>query len=166
MKKETLTSIISECVHKVINEQLLCEMAYPRNVYKEYISSLSPQIIENWCLINYATLAGNMKELKAHWQKELLTHIGRLSSMKLKRNNSFDNRYKVIFEVWRTDREYASDPNVIKLMITGKFITENIQINTDLFNNVCVNCMNASDDIISTIAYANNDRAVNYVMTL
>ena len=147
-------------------KQLLTEMAYERKVFKALITYLSQQVIENWCLVRYGRLC-NMDEGRInHWKTELITHLAKVANNKLKKNNSIKARTKAINEVWVDEKEYATDANAINLAIYGKFLSEKLNINKDIYYQAINDCKAASADIVSAIASQSIDAITEYVRTL
>lgn len=146
-------------------KELLKEMAHERKYFKALITNMAQQIIENWCLINYATLNGHLISYKKHWQSELIACMGNAAGTKIKGNDSFESRKKAIAEVWDAE-DFSNDTNVIDLRIFGKFEKENLDTNCPIYQQVLQNCLNASANIIEVIAKGNKDLVKQYVYGL
>ena len=147
-------------------KSLLNEMAYERKEFKALLANGSIQIIQNWCLIRYAVLSHSKQELLPHWKTELIGHLEKVASHKLKGNDSKEARMKAIAEVWCLDAEYGTDANVIDLTIHSKFLEEGINIDAAIYNQTIDDCMKASGTIMAAIASESSEHIENYVASL
>ena len=160
LSETQLISLIKESVEKV----LLCEMAYPRNQYKEKLDNLMPQILTNWCLVHYCTITNTHEELKQHWQSELRGHLFTVARYSIKNNDTPEKRLKVLNEIWE-ENEYLN-PNNLNLTVCNKFIDENIDINTNEYFNTIKDCIINTQLIFNTILSKNKDIIIDYVNSI
>lgn len=145
---------------------LLTEMAYERKMFKALLTNLSQQIIENWCLVRYSTISGEKQECASHWRNELIAHLSKAASNKIKGNNSVLSRKKAISEVWVKEKEYSTDTNVISLTIHAKFQSEAIATNTKIYQQVLSDCANDTENIIKVIAEASPEEITQYASNI
>ena len=164
LTEEELHRLVKTVTNKVLIEELLTEMAYPRKEFVRMVYDKLQQIIQNWCLVRYSTLTGNNPN-KAHWQTELLTHIVSVASNKIKKNNSYQNRLKATKEVWEK-KECDRDIKVIGMLALPKFIEEGIDYKDVICKQVFYDCMNASSNLIQIIAAADEEAIKQYVESI
>ena len=75
-------------------------MAIPRGEYMKKFEAIFPQVLENLVLLLYArNTGGRYTRWMGHWGIELKGQMKTLSRYTLKKNNSYDNRYKAIAKV-------------------------------------------------------------------
>ena len=163
--EKRLKSIIAECVSQIINERLeLSEMSIPRKEYKERIESLSQQLLENWCLVRWCRNA-NLKThpLRNHWAKELRTHLIAMANLNMK-DGDYAKRLKLVREIWK-ERDFA-DAYTVRLIVSGKFDDEQIDRNSEAFQNTTEECAHAANDITMLIALRDYDRIRHYIEKL
>lgn len=162
LTEQDLNNIINEVVEKKINS-LLEYYAINRSRFKERILNQVQQIIENWCLVSFCSLTNNdINRCKEHWRNELGTALQNVARPELKRNNSFEYRYKLIKSVF-DEEDLCNDPNRILLLIRRKFTNEGIDYKSKEVKTVCDMFIDNIDDIIKSMA----DSSYNdYVETL
>lgn len=160
--------LIKKEVKNVLNETLLTEMALHRKEYKDKIDSLIPQIIENWCLIKYATYDNNdvLKLLIPHWKVELRGWLLTAIRYSIKKNNSIESREKVLSEIW--DDNDFNLKEIIKILITNKFEIEEIDTqNNNLFNEIINEfIVSGNKDLINVILSQNRETIIRYINTI
>lgn len=145
----------------ILKEDLILEMSIPKKSFKDKIENLSQQILENWCLVRFCKLT-NRTTLKTHWSYEFRNHILSLMRYKIKQNNDYENRLKVVKEVW-DELEYNTDTNVINMTVNNKFRKEDIDTKSQEYYQVLEDCMNESNTIIDLIAKADINLLDDYV---
>ncbi len=159
-----LHRLVKTVTKRVLNEELLMEMAYPRNEFVRMVYDKLQQIIQNWCLVRYSTLTGDNPN-KSHWKTELLTHIVSVASNKIKKNNSYQNRFKATKEVWEK-KECDRDVNVVGMLALPQFIEEGIDYKDVICKQVFYDCMNASSSLIQIIAAADEEAIKQYIESI
>lgn len=144
---------IRQTIRRILNESkygMLNEMAYKRNVYKEKIDNIFPQILENWCLIRYCTITKREKT-KNHWIDELRGFLSSASRFSIKGNDSANSRLKVLNEIIN-DNDYSL-PQFVNLTVGNKFIIEKIDTSSKEYyqtiNDCCNNLQNIANIILS-----------------
>lgn len=171
MAKKKLTEcelrlIIRDSIDTILKEnqeELLLEMALPRKTYKERISNLIPQLLENWCLVRYATIHGGIQQ-KLHWQTELRGHILTMSRLSITGNDTPSSRLKVFNEIWR--EEDLNLPGTLNMVIANKFMVEGINIKTEEYGQVLYDCINATNKIYEIIVGRDIDAISQYVESI
>lgn len=152
--RQTIKRLIDESRYGMLNE-----MAYKRNVYKEKVDNILPQIFENWCLVHYCTITGRT-QTKFHWSDELYGHMLTISRYGPKGNNSADARMKVLNEIIN-DGDYDK-PNILHLTITRKFENEKINIYSTEYQQTINDCITAFPEIIQIITSQDSNRIRKY----
>lgn len=156
---------INEAVSYVLSQRLrmLNEMAFKRKEYKEKVSNLSAQIIENWCLVRHAVVSGDRDNL-GHWGEELFTHLMACARLRLKGDDSFEKRLYTLDEVWR-DYDYY-DEDTIDFVIQAKFLKEGISIMGKEYAQILMDCVQGAHKILEVIASHDSGEIKDYVQTL
>lgn len=144
--------------------EVLNEMSYRRKDYKSKIEDISSQIIENWCLIRYCKIA-NRTEYKKYWTDELRGHLLSVSRYKLRKNDSFNSRMKVVDEIW-DEIELDRNADAVNKTINNKFKKENIPTNTMEYAQVLTDCINEHKDIETVIVCCDINQIDQYLKTL
>ena len=161
--EDSIKRIIRESIGKVLKENkdgILLEMALPRKTYKERIVNLIPQLLENWCLVRYCTIVGNIPT-KSHWQSELRGVILTISRLTMSGNDSVESRHKVLDEIWNDEDYYI--PHTLNMTIANKFITENISIKSEEYGNVLLDCIESKENIFNVILQRDIESITRYV---
>ena len=140
------------------------EMAYPRKQYKEFfVSDISDQIIENFCLIVYAQTDKNFsKDNVNHWKQELRAQMLRLARLEIKGNSSYETKKKAIEEAWLRDMEFNNYDVVYKTVVV-KFDIEGIKNGFDF---AILSYINSISKIIELIAKGNEQQIKDYIVKL
>ena len=144
-----LRDIVYEVVYKCYSKLPLNEYFVKRSKFVDNVWHLSYQIVENWCLVHYCTLASRT-ELKEHWKDELIAHLTNIGRDGIKANNSVGTRTKAIAEGF----DYASlydGSNRIMQIISTKFKKEQISID-DLVVKTAEDFSNSINDIVKVLA--------------
>lgn len=146
-----LQDIVRECVYRIYTKLPLYEYAVRRSEFVYRVSSLLPQIIENWCLIRYCTLTGR-ERTKEHWKTELNAHMSNIGYLSVKGNNKAEKRVKAIYEAF-DERDFVGDCSErIFLYIENKFTNEKINLSDGIVKQVAKECSEALDDIANAMA--------------
>lgn len=150
--------------YKDKEQQNVFEMAYPRKRYKEFfVSDISDQVVENYCLIIYALTHDNFPNDDInHWKQELRTQLLRLCRLEIKGNSTFDAKRKAIEEVWINELEMNSYDTVYKTIVV-KFEEEGIESG---FDDVIITFINNLHILIELIALGKEDKIKQYIKEL
>ena len=166
MKEEEIREIIRESVRDVLNERkkgLIIEMPYHRGVYKEKVNNLLPQIFINWCLVRYRTITKNSTYIK-HWKDELRGHMFTAAKYSIKDNNSEESRMKVLNEI--LSEEDYDQPRALSLTVCNKFIKEKINVNSNEYEQVIIDCIDSIRVIFDLIVSKDIQKITNYIETI
>lgn len=106
----------------------LNEMAYEKKEIMNRLANETLNIFENWTLVKYTTLHGNVYQCRLHWSAEFIAACGKIQLMKLTKGNNRDSVYKALAEVWYKKAEYNGEDGIETIMglIHPKFIKENL----------------------------------------
>jgi hypothetical protein len=144
---------LTEYIVCAIENTYLVEMAYDRKKFKDLISSLSRQLMENWCLIRYISISGNKLQFRPHWSKELWSHIDNILNTQLKMN-----RRKAIEEVilgWEDMTDNSE--NHLYHLIARKFNEEGIDIDSEEVSKVIDDWMvYGCEELIDVLSVSNH----------
>lgn len=169
LTESELRHMVERVCRSVIREELqrylITEMAYSLKDYKDNVDSLIPQIVENWCLVRYTTLSGDMMENREHWMTELIAHMRNIAQMKLKNGNSQLTKQNAIYYLWNR-RDIDSDENVIHMHIAQKFEKEGIKIHGKVYSEVIRDFKNSAKDIINVLVSGSYSMIVQYVNSI
>lgn len=169
LTESELRHVIEKVCRSVIREELqrylITEMAYSLKDYKDNVDSLIPQIVENWCLVRYTTLSGDMMKNREHWMTELIAHMKNIAQMKLKNGNSQLTKQNAIYYLWNR-RDIDSDENVIHMHIAQKFEKEGIKIHGKVYSEVIRDFKNSAKDIINVLVSNSYSTIVQYVNSI
>lgn len=146
-----------------LKSDLIYEMAYSRIDFKRKVDDLIIQITQNWCLINYSKNLGMNPNITNHWKTELGAHISNIAKMKLKNNNSFDARMKVLNEVLIDESEMGKDPEVINMSIFFKFKNEGLSTDDEIYGKTIINFINEVPVLINLLAKGDLNSINNYI---
>ena len=153
LTENSFKNLISTCVYKALNETFLMEYLVHRHNFTELVWNLSPQIVENWCLVHYCTLVGRI-ETKEHWKKELYSYLKRISTNGIKANNSPKSSSKAIVEGFEMADLYNGTETII-MLITDKFEEENIPIDNNI-RQVAQDFVDNINNLVEHLSYYNN----------
>lgn len=167
--EQYLRTIINESVRRIVKEELgkycLNEMAMPLSDYKKCVESRLFQILENWCLIRYATLSGDCNNLKNHWRVELMSHINYLANLKLKGKNSALSKEKCLYSVFNK-YDLDTDESCIAGHIWTKFVTEGLPTDGEIFSQVVSDFKSSIRDIAGVILSNDRKQIFQYVQNI
>ena len=160
-----IKEVVGEVLKKTIADCLLVEYSIHRDTFYDRVSNLSIPILIHWCLIRYSNYSHENEIYVEHWKKELRGWMNYITTLKLKKNNSFETRFKLIKQVW-DDVEYTTDMNAINGSIIHKFDGEFHNIDEDLYAKTLQDCLNESYNIITLLAKGNIEEIKNYINNL
>lgn len=165
LKKE-LEILIKEVLREELKKYVITEMVYDLKQYKENINNLIQQIVENWCLIRFATLSNEYSELKNHWRSELLAHMTNISSMRLKGSlEKVTTKEKALYSIFN-QRDLDTSEYCIHMHIVHKFAKEKMPTNGEIYAQVIEDFKNSIKNIVDTILTNNYPKMVKYVETI
>ena len=155
---------IREIVRHEIKKSLN-EMAMPLKIYKDRVSDIIQQLIQNWCLVRYSTISNDKLNLKNHWKTELLSHMSLIHSMKVKPNDNIKIKEKALYTVWNWF-EFDINESCIDGCIKGKFKKEKINTNGDIYSQVIDDCKKSTKDIVNALLSPTYNNMFDYVQTI
>ena len=159
--------LIKDEVHQLLENKskgIILEFALPRKKVKDKISFIFPQIIENWCLINYS-ITNQVNDIYInHWKNELSTHIKTAARYNIKENDNYDHRKTLINQI--IIEEDLTFANTIDLIISSKFEKEKINTSSKEYGNTIINFVNAIDNIVHLISLKDRNAIDNYINNL
>lgn len=142
----------------------LNEMAYSISGYRNVVMKKSLNILVNYCLVVYAGLDKNYRNLRNHWKSELKRFMTDLCNDKLSKKDTAENREKYIREYWiKSDYNQA---DIVRARIGWKFDEENIDLESDKFHQCSEIFVERFDEIISIIASGNEKSVVEYIKNM
>ena len=161
--EEQLHRIVKETVQKEL--EILLEYAIPRGKFVEKVTNLTTQIIENWCLLRFSTLAGISGESRDHWKSELFSHMSNIGDDTIKKNNSYETRLKAIEEGF-AEKDLPSTPERVMKLVGRKFIIEKMDMKCQEFQTAVNDCHNAIGTIMDKIANGDFQVIYDYIQTI
>ena len=163
INEQEIRKLIRESVRTVLEERkkgLLLEMPLHRNVYKERVDSILPQVLTNWCLVRYCTLS-ETERYKKHWKDKLRGHLYTVSRLGIKGNDSIESREKV-FEEILDDNDYDI-PHILNMTVCNKFIKEKINIESEEYETALMDCITNLNSLFKLILNRNIQEINSYV---
>ena len=161
-----LRHMIGRVCRSVIREELqryiITEMAMSVKDYRKKVEVLLPQVLENWCLIRYSTLTGEMQEVKKLWKYELRAHINNIASIKLKNGNSQLTKRKALYTLWNM-YDWDTDENCIAIRLYAKFDEENIPTNGAVFSQIVEDFKNETRALVGILTSDSNLEVMEYI---
>ena len=158
-------TVVREVMEREFSKYALNEMAINLSEYRKKVEDRMQQILENWCLVRYVSLTGDLVLLKEHWKTELLAHLIYISSLKLKNGDSILSKEKAIYKLWN-DFEFDNDENVIMKRMHVKFKIEKIPTNTEVYIQIAQDFKNAARDIVSALLAPSRSAIEEYIETI
>ena len=152
LNEEELDIIVKNAVRRVLNE-----MSFKRKDFIDHIVGELIQVFENWCLVRFCILTGQTR-YKKHWCDELYSHLVALQGFSLKKNQTYDYKYKAIFETF--EKYDLFDANVIDGRISLKFRKEGIDRKSRLYSEIIDDCIKNHHKLISVISNSVNTAVV------
>ena len=163
---DKIKQYIREEIQRNNRENLLREFfAYERSDFKDRIESRIPIILIHWLFIRYFRLKNENVKTIQHWKDELIAQFYYLVRLKIKKNNSYENRLKAIKQAWE-EGEFNSIVNDIVFSFKRKFNEENIDINSTELINAINQWIDETKIIIEIFANANLKNANEYINNL
>lgn len=166
LTESVLRHVIERVCRSVIREELqryiITEMAMSVKDYKKRVEVLMPQVLENWCLIRYSTLTGEMQEVKRVWKCELRAHINNIASIKLKNGNSRLTKQNALYTLWNM-YDWDTDENCIAIRLYAKFDEENIPTNGEAFARVVKDFKNETKALVGILTSDSNLEVMEYI---
>ncbi len=164
MNINVIRQIIKEEIRKHEHEKLITEFfAYERSDFKDKIEQHIPIIFVHWCLIKYYQLINDFDNIYIkHWKKEISAQLLFLTRLKIKKNNSYNNRLKAIQQIW-DDAEFTTDAYNLALCFEHKFNEEHIDVKSTTFQNVLKEWQKECEFIIQIIATNNLQQVNEYI---
>lgn len=161
-----IKKLIREEIERYNRNNLLREFfAYERSDFKDRVESRIPIILIHWLFIRYFKIKNENVRTIQHWKDELIAQFYYLVRLKIKKNNSYENRLKAIKQAWE-EGEFNSSAYDIAFAFKRKFNEENIDINSNEFNNAIEQWIDESKSIIEIFANANLKNANEYINNL
>lgn len=158
--------LIREEIERYNRNNLLREFfAYEMSDFKDRVESRIPIILIHWLFIRYFKIKNENVRTIQHWKDELIAQFYYLVRLKIKKNNSYENRLKAIKQAWE-EGEFNSSAYDIAFAFKRKFNEENIDINSNEFNNAIEQWVDESKSIIEIFANANLKNANEYINNL
>lgn len=156
---------IKNILKRKFEDLCLFEMACDRKTFKKLVQDNIEQIIENWCLIDYVVISGDLKNLKNHWKAELRAACKRIVQSKIKENNSYQSREKVLNSYFKELWELDKDPEVVRSFIEDKFSDEGIKDNV-LIRKICENMVAEISYLVDILATGDYNVLKTYIEEL
>lgn len=143
----------------------LCEMALDRKEYLSKIENLVDQVLENMVLVKMGSLYNTKKYgdipytfilNKEHWKTELIAHLRKMSSYKIK-NDNVNKRKSALNKLW-DDLDLNSTTRSIILLTSTKIETENLSTDSNVYHDSVNWVMNEfKNNHISDIIVSENE---------
>lgn len=149
---------IKDFLARQLQKTSIFEMAFSRQTFINKIEGITPQLVEDWCLIRYCTLS-KRTQTKRHWQNELYGYIDSILDYKLKAGNKKECSEFVIIDEY----EFNNTDNVYNSM-KRKIKKENIDRND---SNIKQACKDFADfgvhELIDIISMNDTDENFDYI---
>ena len=166
---EILETVIRDVVRDVVREELqrysLNEMAMSLKDYKCRIEGILVQIVQNWCLVRYASLSGTHKQLISHRRSELYAHLTNVASLKIKNGNKADVKEKVLYDVIN-ERDFDTDEQSISLVVSEKFFKEKMSTDSQYYSETISDFKENVKDIVNVILSGSEKVIRDYVLSI
>lgn len=123
------------------------EMAKDLASYKNKLSYIAPQIIENWCLVRWCDLYRDDPKTinRNHWSVELKAHFKNVNKVKIK----IKDKLKHIKDIWINYYEYHKIEN-IRRVIRKKFEKEGLEKYIDIMSKECASSYQEICEILNS----------------
>lgn len=144
-----------------IEETMITEMAKSLSDFKQLVSDLSDQIVENWCLVKWCDIHPNeltSKRLRNHWATELKTYMFKISKERIKSGR----KDKVILNEWINHLE-LNDAQIVADIIRNKFEKEGLEKYVNIMSEECANSAKDICNVLSGIKYDIEDYVNVYI---
>lgn len=180
MRKEFLNEIIemrllsermdnrySVCEIEQRRKELLCEMAFGRGEFKNYLMSQTTTIISHFALVKYAKSTNTHLELIQHWRDELKNYIVDFQEMDTKpKSGNRDMVSRALTECWNAKMEIANHPEYIIRRFKTKFEHEGINVDEGTKESLACMFIAEMPNIIHEMAYGTEESTLTYVNSL
>lgn len=130
-----------------LHDSQITEMARNLHSFKDLVSDMSSQIVQNWCLVKWCDLYPDnniSKRLRNHWCTELKSMMLKITNERLKSGG----KQKVIKQEWINHLE-LNNPDEIANIIRNKFHKEGL---SKYIYKISVECANSSDEITNVLS--------------
>ena len=145
-------------------KELLCEMAFSRGEFKDYLMSQTTTIISHFALIKEATITNTNAELVGHWRNELKNYIIDFQEMDTKPKSGKRNMvFRALTERWITDMELSTHPEYVIRRFITKFKEEHIVINDQMADLLAKEFITEMPNIIREMSYGTEESTTAYV---
>ena len=162
---EILETIIRDVIREELQRYSLNEMAMSLKDYKHRIEGLLVQIVQNWCLVRYASLSNAHKQLISHWRSELYSYLTNIASLKIKNGNKADVKEKVLYDVIN-ERDFDTDEQSISLVVSGKFFKEKISTDGQYYSDTISDFKENVKNIVNVILSGSEKVIRDYVLSI
>ena len=135
-----------------IESNIITEMAKSLSDFKQLVSDLSDQIVENWCLVKWCDIYPDeltSKRLRNHWATELKSYLYKISKERLKSCR----KDKVIQDEW-FDHLELNDAQIVSDIIRNKFNKDGLE---KYINIISEECANSAKDICKVLNSSPNE---------
>lgn len=143
---------------------LLLEMAFYRDEFKNYLLNITTTIISHFALIVYSQISNTHTETLNHWKGELRDRIVEFQEMDTKPKSG--NRKmvsKVLSDTWFVKLDLPNKPNIVARRFQTKFQEENIIIDNVMKERIARLFIENMSAIIEQMAYGTEQTAQEYV---
>lgn len=145
-------------------KELLCEMAFSRGEFKDYLMSQTTTIISHFALIKEASVTNTNTELIEHWRNELKNYIMDFQEMDTKpKSGKRDMVSRALTERWVTDMELSTHPEYVVRRFASKFKEEHILINDEMADFLANQFISEMPNIIREMSYGTEESTTGYV---
>ena len=165
VEMDRLETIIREVIREELQRYSLNEMAMSIKDYKRRIEGLLVHIVQNWCLVRYASLSGTHKQLITHWRSELYAHLTNIASLKIKNGNKADVKEMILYDVIN-ERDFDTNEQSISLVVSGKFFKEKISTNGKYYSETISNFKENVKDVVNVILSGSEKVIRDYVLSI
>lgn len=141
------------------------KVALPLALYKDKVSDILPQLIENWCLVYYCRISGTHENLRNHWATELIAAMGKIANMNIKGGNNAIVRMKALFHVWNL-YDYDTSERVINNVIWEKFQKEHIDTTSEFYADTISAFLKSTKEIVDVLLSQSSEEIDEYVKSL
>lgn len=162
---EILETIIRDVIREELQRYSLNEMSMSLKDYKRRIERILLQIVQNWCLVRYASLSGTHKQLISYWRSELYAHLTNISSLKIKKGNKADVKEKVLYDVIN-ERDFDTDEQSISLVVSGKFFKKKISTNSQYYSEAISDFKENVKTLVNVILSGSEKVIRDYVLSI
>ena len=158
LANDMLIKLFPKSLEETVQDNMLTEMAKGLKEYKELVSDLLLQIVDNWCLVCWCI--ENPKEQKSillrnHWTSELRAYLHRTNKYKIK----VHNRKKAVEDVVYNWME-LNDITTISKKISYKFKKEGL---SEYIRPMAEEWCACVKDIITIISDSSDEEIEDYI---